>query len=754
VIRLGFRELLGRRTGTALSLAALLTATASFLVLTGTARTTQAVLEGDIGRAWDTPYDLLVRPTGSKSQLERSQGLVRPNYISGLLGGITRAQLASIRSIPGVAVAAPIAMVGFVEWPSAFEQSLRPQGRATTVYRITAAAIGDGGLSRYHVEQRYVVISKRGSLEFGRGFQQLHLGGGSVDCTYPVNCFAAKVCGFDQGCRTGAYPSVKEARYYLPLLQPIVIAGIDPGAEARIAGLDRCVSSGRYLAADDAPISSGPEDEPAFERIPVLVSSRAFIDETLDVRIDRAADPRGLGAGKSPQELRSWKPVVRTSRNLADLYREYLPSIHDYLDPWPIWSAGDVAYQGDPPVGGAGAPASALAAVVGDPRLSIYQRANQYSEVGIADQLLIPPEARDACFRSVTNHQDGFEPVPGTKYRSKIWNEVGRYDPTCLPGFDPLAGGGLETYSLPAATLPNGKELGPSRSMAGYVNSPPLLLTTLDGAAWLADPKRYEGQPGRAFISVIRVRVSGTEAPSAAAEARLSAVAARIRDATGLDVDIVKGSSTRSQRVTLPGGRFGRPEVTVAEPWWQKGVAIRFTRAVRAQDFALTSMVLLSAVVLVGESAFVSVRRRRSEFGVLRALGWSSSRIAGLVETEMLLLGLVVGALTLAGGVALRSTLLPGMSVSLLPWALGLPLVVAVMAGVVPALSAARQTTILVIRGAGRIRRRSRPPLSPATLGLRDLTGVRRLEALLGIGAITLALTVAACTGAPSRTCL
>ena len=87
---------------------------------------------------------------------------------------------------------------------------------------------------------------------------------------------------------------------------------------------------------------------------------------------------------------------------------------------------------------------------------------------------------------------------------------MGRYDPTCIPGFNALAGGTLDAYSLPRVQLPGGRPLGPTRSMAGYVNSPPLLLTTLDGAAWLADRSRYRGESGDAFISSTRVRVRGT----------------------------------------------------------------------------------------------------------------------------------------------------------------------------------------------------------------------------------------------------
>jgi putative ABC transport system permease protein len=746
VIRLGFRELSSRRTATILSAAALLTATMSFLVLAGTAKITRATLSRDIGRAWNTPYDLLVRPPDSRSALERTNGLIRPNYVSGLLGGITLKQLEDVRSIPGVDVAAPIAMVGFVEWPSAYLQSLSARGPgATTVYRVTTSATGDAGLSRYPVEQRYVVIAKRGHLNADPSGGVLQLvGGGMVDCSYPVNCFARRVCGFGAGCEVGHYPSVRDARYYLPLLQPIVIAGIDPAAEAKIVGLDRCVTTGRYLSDGDHPVPSGKGEDPPFERIPVLVSTHAFIDQTLTIRIERATNGSSLAQGTSPEDLRSWERVETRTRTVASLYVNYLPSIHDYLDPWPIWSAGDVTYETHPPVagsrpssaGGSG-PSGLLRAEQLSPQLGIYQRSNTSSEVGVVDQLLVPPEAQDSWFRPVVEHQDEYPPTPGTPYRFKLWNAVGRYDPTCLPSFNPLAGGGLETYSAPMVVLPDGRDLGPSRSMAGYVNSPPLLLTTLEGAGWLANPARYAGQPGNAFISVIRVRVSQTRTPSTASEARLEVVAGWIHDATGLQVDVVKGSSTRSVRVDLPAGRFGRPDLAVTEPWWEKGAAIRFTTAVRAQDLTLFALVLVGAVILVGESAFVSVRRRQSEFGLLRAIGWPVIRISWLVEVEMVLLGCAVGLASLVAGLGLRLLVLHTLPIGLAPLSLALAVAVAGLAGVIPALAAARGSAMSVLRGRARIRR-SRPPWSAAVLGLRELAGIRRAESLLGIGAVAL----------------
>ena len=114
MIRLALRSLLARPILTALTGIALATMAISAGTVATFARSTQAELVGDARRAWQTPYDLLVRPVGSQTALEVQDGLVRPNFMAGVHGGISPDQLAAIRSIPGVEVAAPIAMVGFV----------------------------------------------------------------------------------------------------------------------------------------------------------------------------------------------------------------------------------------------------------------------------------------------------------------------------------------------------------------------------------------------------------------------------------------------------------------------------------------------------------------------------------------------------------------------------------------------------------------------------------------------------------------
>src|SRR5450759_500474 len=138
MLLLALRELMSRRTATLLAGAGLLTATLGFMVLASTSTTTQAVLNGDIGGAWSSPYDLLVRPTNSASPLEVGQGLVRPNFLSGLVGGISMADLAQIRAISGVEVAAPIAVLGFIDPFTAFTVDLSKYlGPGLNVFQLT-----------------------------------------------------------------------------------------------------------------------------------------------------------------------------------------------------------------------------------------------------------------------------------------------------------------------------------------------------------------------------------------------------------------------------------------------------------------------------------------------------------------------------------------------------------------------------------------------------------------------------------------
>ena len=698
-------------------------------MLAGVSRTTQAVLSGDIAQAWNTPYDILVRPLGSQTALEASEGLVRPNFLSGLTGGITQAQLAAIRAVPDVAVAAPIAVVGFVQWPAEFPVDLAGAlgPGPITVFRLRAQASGEAGLSHFPPgPAQYLVAAPQGRIVQPAATRigppaapVLEVGTARIACTPTVACWGGLTPSASlEGAFRSSTPGLD-----LSWSEPIVVAGVDPVAEAQLAHLDRCVVSGRYLTASDVPATASSPAGPQLT-IPVLVSDRSFIDETMQITTERAADPAGVLRGAAPEALADWAPVANHTATANDAYQAFLATIAhaDYYDASPHWTAGPVTYRQVGP--------DHLAAQLQPSDPAIYNSSVVRQPNGQL-QNLAPVEASGDWFRQVSREDQ----VPRGELFSR-WAPVGEYNPDCVPGFNPLAGGRLETYGLPQVRLPGGQTLGPTRSLASYVNTPPLVLTTLAGAAWLSDPARFTNAPGAAFISAIRVKVEGVETPGSASEARLAAVAAEIEDATGLQVDVVKGASPRTVLVDLPAGQFGRPALTVSEGWSKKGVAVAFVEAVSGEDLALFALVLLGAVLLVADTAYVAVRQRAPELATLRAVGWSGARIAWLVEAEMLVLGLAVGIVA----TLLTLALLP-LGLVLAPWqlagAIPLALAVAAIAGLVPALLMLRGPAVGQLAGLEPAHR-SRPIRWLTWLAIRDLLGPRRVEAALGVLAIAL----------------
>lgn len=104
----------------------------------------------------------------------------------------------------------------------------------------------------------------------------------------------------------------------------------------------------------------------------------------------------------------------------------------------------------------------------------------------------------------------------------------------------------------------------PATNLTGYLDSPPLMLTTLDAAGVFRDARvvtarlrgdRHTGAAAvdRRPLSAIRVRVAGVSGVAPVDRERVRGVAQDIARLTGIDVDITMGSSPGPQRIANPG---------------------------------------------------------------------------------------------------------------------------------------------------------------------------------------------------------
>ena len=134
----------------------LVVVTALAVVAAQTTVASNVRLTGAVDANWRGAYDILVRPAGAVLPLEQTNGLVEPNFLSYAgRGGITLAQLAQVRAVPGVEVAAPIAVAGYLSYtlsqPTLYTDTLplRP-----TVFELTFRLVTDDGLHDVVLEQQ------------------------------------------------------------------------------------------------------------------------------------------------------------------------------------------------------------------------------------------------------------------------------------------------------------------------------------------------------------------------------------------------------------------------------------------------------------------------------------------------------------------------------------------------------------------------------------------------------------------------
>jgi len=733
-----WREIRGRPGRVAALGLGTLAAAASFVLLTSAVSTSQLRVVGTVREHFRAAYDILVRPPGSRTGLERKHQLVQANFLSGAYGGITVDQWRRVLDVPGVEVAAPIANLGYVipihRVPIRIDRYLDDE--PVQLYRVRTTWLANG-TSRYPGGDLYVYYTRRhrfvaipppfgtlrtlaevvpgaqepvpvcpgGFLEGAPRPERTPYSGADPANTY-LQCFSGRSPRLG---RFNLQPFPRGVGTATDAEFPILLAGIDPLQEARLVGLDRAVVGGRFLREGEVAETAAPEVE-----IPVIASSRMYVDQGLVAEVERLAIPPGarfptlLGSRRAFELITSLpgRAVGRVTMDPQDLYRSMLRDLGG-LSVADLWTAAPVRY--------AETPGRLRALAVENPD-AVWESPAQ------SPFFPAPPGNEDVQFRGLRGyHAPCSQRLGGCTVAAQL-RVVGRFDPERLPGFSPLSRVPLESYYPPVA-LPadrasrealGGRPLLPTMNLGDYVSQPPFLFTTIDAARDLL--RTFQGADPSAPISAIRVRVAGVAGPDPLSRERIRRVAELIHRRTGLAVDITAGSSPRPMLVELPPGRFGRPRLLLSEPWVEKGVAVRYLEALDRKSLALSLLVLLAAGFFLANGALASVRARRAELGTLLCLGWDGGRLARAVLGELALVGAAAG--TAGAGLALALGRALGLEVGL-PRVLLVPpvgLALALASGLAPALRAARGSPLDAVR----------PPAHPRA-GLR---AVRRLPSM------------------------
>jgi len=773
----GLRHRPGRATVLGL---AILLSSVSFSLLTAATRTSSADARGAVKRNLHPAYDILVRPKSSETKIERSGGLLRDNYLSGIFGGISLAQYVQVERTPGVAVAAPIAMLGYILQGGTVSVQVRSvlPAHGAAAFALADTRISDRGLSRFplrHVGYAYLTdnplrepsptrFTVTPGLTFG--LTETLPGGRKITvCPVPFQPPRPKspfadFTSYQPQCwsRTGSAGAGRSqlGRLSFGVTFPFLIAAVDPEAEQKLVGLGGTVVKGRYFRESDRMTIARKGTAGAHPIVPVLTSAKPYVDDQDEITISRmpAAAVRLIRSGLSPEKLQAALarlpavPVKRVRRNATTAYADLLRLLSSalvrsgqFVSLDAYWTAGATGYRA--------APAGELAPLPTTNPVSVW-RSHFYRDTGFE---AAPIDSSDLAFRKLHQVLASNKNVASSKggygkgsYLPGLY-AVGEFDPAKLPGFSPLSKVPMETYYPPVAIGADAESrkalddrpLLPNGNMAGYLQAPPLIVTTLK--ALPAFEGGYAGANATKPISVVRVRLAPLSGSSRDQLRQAAQIAANIKRETRLDVDLTAGSSPTTATVALPEGRYGRPPLSLNEQWVKKGVALAIFDAVDRKSALLFSLILLVSALLVANGTAASVHARRSEIGVLRCLGWRRRTITGWILGEVIAVGLAAGLF----GAALSAAVIAsaGLSVPLSRTLLVPPvaLALAALAGLIPALLAGRGEPLDSVKPAVLVARRARPVRGLFTLARSNL---RRRPGRALLAAAGLALGVAA----------
>lgn len=760
LFRFAVAHLRGSWQRTTAAACAIFVAVASFVILTGTVTTQQLQVTQTVANNYRSTYDILVRPRGTAGPLEQSAGLVRPNFLAGSYGGIRMEQVRQIATVPGVDVAAPVAVLGQtmrnILIPVDVRAVLKGKDRAMVRYSLNGSSRnGTASTSNQH---GYVYLTKSpltmldppadGPPDAVGASVEKRAGTTVTAClpSAPEDQAQSPAESFKEQCWSVDRGADGSQRLEILLSLPLTVEAIDPVAEAKLTGLGHAITDGRALTGRDAiavshagpaPISTVTAimaDELPFDyqaTIKVEELTAATTDQVLATpdaasrrRLVLAAEPAGTVATLSRDAAEAYRSnvLVEPPGEAAGPVDESL-FISSFIQP------SDVTYTKTNPLLPKGVPFDPKAWRLGE---------------GTGGFVPMPTSATDTGYRSVTGQ-------PRTDTSTLVaFNVIGTYDPDRLPRPSRLNQVPLETYRPPTllgADAASRAALGdkPLRSdlnPTGYVQSPPAMLVSLKALPLLW--RTFAGLNHKAPVSSVRVRVAGITGLGPVDREKIRQVAQTIEARTGLQVDVTIGASLQNREVDLPATPSGTPALTLNEQWTKKGVAVAISESLDVKSLVLSIVILISSALTVALTSAAAVASRRRELATLACIGWPHRRLGSLLATELALLGIGAGALAALASWPLARAL--EIDITGRQGALAVPLgaALALIPGLAATYDASKTAPIDALRPkVGRRERTTRLSLSgPVTLGLM-MTNSRRGRAMVGALAVAVAVASA-----------
>ncbi len=658
-------------------LAGIAAAAAAFTTLCMNASALTVQVRGQLPAASpERAYDILVRVPSRVAQQAGAGSLARPTDLAELSGGITLAQYDTIRRLPGVQVAAPMTMIGYVPLTVIIPVTVPASALTSTpaLFTVTAQQRVDAGLSivtEPNVGSMYVTTSPLSVSTGGTGPSAGDVEAApdgavtlvcprtsptplpsvfSVDAQRRTACWSTAT-GPDPADWSGRSPASISVPFAWTFLLPLV--AVDPTAEVSLLNLDRAVTQGSYLPTTGVAHPGS---------VPVIIADSIDDDAQDSLSLSRlpASAAGSYASGLTPDQINALLDatsgqVIGTADTVtaAQAYRELLGSLLRSH-----WAAVPAYWTPEPAHYAVGADGALI------PQQVAADPADWTGPYALTGEDAATADAADVGFRvliphvatSVTSSADSGQSSSGAGL-----HVVGVFNPhriaSSMATPSPYLGERLTGADAASRRLLGGGTLAPDGNPAGYPSPGATLVMPLQDIGAFTAAGTYTHTDPRAPIGSIRVRVAGVTGDGALSQARVRMVAQEIVRATGLHVDVTLAASAARRTVVLAAGHDGRPALSVSETWYRSDTETTVSSAVDPRSVALSAVVLLAGSAFVVSDSAATLYRRRRDLATMRALGWRRRRVVWQLLLEFALISAAAGLVAVGLSYALAAAI-------------------------------------------------------------------------------------------------
>ncbi|WP_217589587.1 ABC transporter permease [Lentibacillus saliphilus] len=551
---------------------------------------------------WRYQYDLLVQPSDHDGEQSIEGGWVSPQSSMEHYGGISIEDWETIKTIDGVEVAAPIALLGYFNHVGISATASNAQ--AGNWYRTTRRVEAYDGFKNHLLSEQdaiseYYDPSMEGTPLFEKWLEERG---------YPTNL-----------------PPGTSIRYPNEML----IVAIDPQSENQLYRIKDSMVEGTYLDRVSIDKNSGVDTLPV---VPVIGLEEPDYEmkETVQVfEIDVPDNVTMEDFEDDPQQYLRALPQSQIAQlqvsSLTSDLRFKLAELEFDRDTYTLQERERVYVSTE---------------IL---RYSPLEFELLSDEEGQIPQLKAKSKPNNSPFYGEANIKFYRELIGEQEVYDFTVDVIGLYDATNMT---PRYAGSWQTGDPVDIYTPHhsmiiknglGEDVDPSPLLplpvkASYYPGAPDMLTTLEVLDYV-----YDDQPP---LSSIRIVVEGVEQRTNESQQKIERVANEIRDKTGHHVDVMLGSSASKVHVHLAGDKEGEVGV-VEESWQKKGMSWSIETQINRTNLLLFVYLLIISIVFCYTITTHSLIHRSIDFAMLRSIGWTKKKISQILMFEVIVLSML-----------------------------------------------------------------------------------------------------------------